>query len=419
MFLVTLARFARVGDKKTLLTLTILVALALQGAVLMSGQVSDAQSSANHSYGYGGTVPYRGSVESALAAAGSGQTIPMASHSFKATKDGLNYTDVFVGASPFAATKNTTTINVLIVPVIVQIGTTTFDPTQPDSCISTGISPLLALQQSPLFKSVVFDGGDQNGHAATMNGVNVGTTTYPDAFRRAEYWKEVSGTDYHVAFKVEVASAWTISASTVESLGGGSVISSLCADVGVLATSSFQTYIQNTVIPAIPAITPSTFALFLTKDVVTSSSGNLNCLNGCLTGYHAAFGTPVQTYAVSEYDSTQKYWYQSGIKNVSVLSHEIGEWLDDPLGTNQAPAWGGIGQEYNCSTYWEVGDPLSGTDFPAITMPNKINYTPQELAFWSWFYNAKNSPSIGAGGKFSSNRSFPGPAKTCPPGGTY
>jgi hypothetical protein len=218
---------------------------------------------------------------------------------------------------------------------------------------------------------------------------------------------------------VTVASPWTITASDVESSGGGSVLTSLCADAGVLPTFGFQNYIQNTVIPGIPAITPATFALFLMKDVVSTSSSSLDCLNGCLIGYHAAFGTPVQTFAVSEYDSTQKFWLQSGIKNISILAHEVGEWMDDPLGTNPTPAWGGIGQQYNCQTTWEVGDPLTGTDFPAITMPNGVNYDPQELAFFSWYYNAERTPSIGAGGKFSSDRTFAGPSKVCPPGGTY
>jgi hypothetical protein len=43
----------------------------------------------------------------------------------------------------------------------------------------------------------------------------------------------------------------------------------------------------------------------------------------------------------------------------------------------------------------------------------------QELAFFSWYFNAHTTPSLGEGGKFSSNGTFGGPSKTCPPGGTY
>jgi hypothetical protein len=401
-----------------------IAALACLTVNLLYAQIAHSQSypkdaAPSHGSGYSSVIPYNGRIEDALAASATGQTIPMASHTFTATKDGNTYTDVFVGATPFEATKGTTTVNLLIVPVIVVIGSTTFDPTVPDPCIYAGLSPLQAFQQSPVFSKVVFDGGDQNGHAATVNGVNVGTTIYSDAFRRAEYWKEVANTDYHTLFNVTVAPSWTISASEVESLGGGNVFSTLCANLGVLNEPNFEGYIQNTVIPSIPAITPTTFALFLMKDVVITNSTALNCLNGCNIGYHGAFGSPVQTYAVSEYDSTQEYWNNSNFKNVWFLAREVIDWMDNPLVTNSTPPWGGIAGEFNCDTSLEPGVPLSGTNFPAIKMSNGLNYNLQEHAFWSWFYNGPLTPSVGAGGKFSNNRSFDGPSKNCPVGGTY
>jgi hypothetical protein len=54
---------------------------------------------------------------------------------------------------------------------------------------------------------------------------------------------------------------------------------------------------------------------------------------------------------------------------------------------------------------------------PPITMNGK-EYQMQELAFFSWYFNEAGAPSVGAGGKFSSNGTFQGPAKACPPGGT-
>ena len=49
--------------------------------------------------------------------------------------------------------------------------------------------------------------------------------------------------------------------------------------------------------------------------------------------------------------------------------------------------WGGIGQVTGCQNNWEVGDPLTGTNFPPILMPNGVTYHPQETVFWSWFYS--------------------------------
>jgi hypothetical protein len=50
----------------------------------------------------------------------------------------------------------------------------------------------------------------------------------------------------------------------------------------------------------------------------------------------------------------------------------------------------------------EVGDPLTGTLFPSVTLSG-FTYNPQELAFFSWFYGA---PSSGTGGAFSNNGAF-------------
>ena len=73
-------------------------------------------------------------------------------------------------------------------------------------------------------------------------------------------------------------------------------------------------------------------------------------------------------------------------------------------------------------TIGKVGDPLTGTLFPAITMPNGVTYHPQENVFWSWFYSKDHDPFFQnetAGGKYSMNGTFAGPSKVCPPGGTF
>ena len=54
-----------------------------------------------------------------------------------------------------------------------------------------------------------------------------------------------------------------------------------------------------------------------------------------------------------------------------------------------------IGQVTGCQANWEVGDPLSGTLMPPITMNGK-SYQMQELAFYSWFFNKTGDASVGA-----------------------
>lgn len=391
-------------------------ALFVAWLAMLAGSSTTAQE--NHGVGRFGAIPWGGDPAAAVAAAAAGGTIPLANFTRQASKDGKLYTTVIVGRSPFLTKKATAGVRVLIVPLIVQIGATTFDPTVADACITGAATPLAALRASPLVTNVAFDGGSGAGHAALIDGTNGGVTTYIDAFRRAEWWSILGSTAYHTALKVTVEPAWTISAATVQSLGGGGVLQTGCAPLGVLHTAALQNYVTGTIIPGIPQITPKTFVLFLAKDIVTTTSGTLNCTQFCEIGYHGAIGSPVQTFAVAEYDTTAGFWNAPGITNISIVAHEIAEWLDDPLVTNPTPGWGGIGQVSGCQSNWEDGDPLTGTDFPPITMTNGITYDPQDLAFHDWYYNAPGG-TFGAGGKYSMNGTFSGPSKACPPGGTY
>ncbi len=368
-------------------------------------------------------VPYAGSVDDTLKASAAGQTIPLTTVDVYASKDRQKYKSTFVGASlDVPITSGTTTIELLVVPITVQIGTTVFDPTAPDKCISTDISPLKAFFESPLLKAVKFDGKKTAGHAAMVNGVDVGPATYADALRRAEFWWGMQGSKYHVGFKVKVRAPWRITPSVVQSLGGGQVLASKCAPLGILPTGSFHNYIQNVVIPKISQITPKVFTVFVLKNIATAADPSAGCADLCTLGYHSATGSPAKTFAVAEYDTTKKLWAQPGTTDIAPLAHEIGAWIDDPLGTNKAPPWGRIGLVGGCESVWEPGDPLNGINFPAIKMPNGLTYHPQELAFYGWYFMAPGITILGgcgAGNKCSMNGTFAGPSRTCPPGGSY
>lgn len=108
------------------------------------------------------------------------------------------------------------------------------------------------------------------------------------------------------------------------------------------------------------------------------------------------------------YDTSQS---SPSSKDVTVLSHEIAEWYDDPLVNNATPLWGHIGQVDGCQGNLEVGDPLTGSPSFEIEMPNGFTYHPQETAFFSWFYNQVSS--LGINGSYSSGGTFTSPAELC------
>jgi len=357
--------------------------------------------------------------------------VPMDCFSFTDTKSNTPRTLAIVGRNPFSRGKSTTTVKVAIVPLIITIGAHVFDPTATNACFGLGTQTDVSLfLNSPILSNVAWDIAGGVGHGSLFNGVNTGTTTYNDANRRAEYWGFVGGSGYHTAFNVSTHAAVSINSASLT--GGGVTTGSGCTLLGALylnpsgpAATDFDFYIQNTVIPGL-GLAADTFPVFLMHNIVLSLDNPADFSNCCVLGYHGTYqpnATTIWTYSPVDFDTSTQFG--ATVTDTSVAAHEVGEWLDDPLGGNPTPAWGGIGQVGGCQGNWEVGDPLSGFPlFPAVAMPNGYTYHLQELAFFSWFYNGYNAPSgpsvasIGAGGKFSGNGRFVGASKPCPSGGT-
>ena len=85
------------------------------------------------------------------------------------------------------------------------------------------------------------------------------------------------------------------------------------------------------------------------------------------------------------------------IQDIRALSHELGEWMDDPLtpAQNIVPAWGHIGQVSGCQNNLEVGDPVAGNAFTVTTgglFP--FTYHPEDLVFLKWFARVTPSTSV-------------------------
>lgn len=343
-----------------------------------------------------------GTAEQAHAASKSGATVPLSTFSVSPTKvkEKKPLTETIVGGNPFSNPPTGRTINAVLVPMIFNIGGTVFDPTAPNSCDS-GISVVSRFNASPLVQPVP---------NLTFNGVNVGTVQYTDGFMRAEFWNQMGG---NPAYSNPIS--WSTAAGVTITTGANGITSgSGCTLMGEVSQAFLSSQIAGILqsLTQSGVISPTKFVLFLTLNVVGSSAspptppGTSTC---CNYGYHTAAGSPPQFYAFADYPST----------DIVIASHEIAEFMHDPLVNNPTPAWGGIGSITGCSGVLEVGDPLVGRQaWQSITM-NGYTYRAQEMAFFSWFFNAPGTASLGAGGFFSSQGSFAGPSKICPPGGTY
>ena len=127
-----------------------------------------------------------------------------------------------------------------------------------------------------------------------------------------------------------------------------------------------------TYILAHPEITPDSLPIFITDDTyLTAGSPILN--NCCIGGYHSANGP--QAYSHFTFIRVPGDFSQ----DVAALSHEVGEWMDDP----------GVKGAFNpvaCGIL-EVGDPEEGfTNYGDFPYPlGGFTYNLQDLVFLEYF----------------------------------
>jgi hypothetical protein len=309
-----------------------------------------------------------------------------------------------VGKNPAKAQTNpVTNIQTELIPIkVVLSNNDTYDPTVADTC-DAGAPAITRVEQSPIFAS----------RGYTWGGTKVDTGQYVDAFRRAEFWKYTKKTGINPGYHVNLVPT-TLPAIEVDVPNGDSTEygPAPCGEkLASIEINWFDNYLHTTLLPAVSAdVTPGTFPIFVFRNVVMYDTLTTNC---CILGYHSATNTVagVQTYGTSNYDTTPGgQFFSGGVQDASTLAHEVGEWMDDPFGTNPTKPWGNIGQVTGCQGNLEVGDPLSGTMLNVTA--SGFAYHPQELAFFSWFYHQK--PSLGVNGWYSNADTFTTPAKKCP-----
>jgi hypothetical protein len=322
---------------------------------------------------------------------------------FKATvKVGTtSYTYVIAGKNPAVKQTNpAATIKAELVPLVMKFANgDTWNPTKIDSC-DPAASPLSRVKNSPVVQSLSW----------TWGGTPIGTGQVTDAYQRADFWKYAQPSGINPSYAVKLT--WTTLKPvtiTVPSSWGPATGTASCGNglIGAVNINSLYPYLQSHVIPALASegVSPATVPVFLLHNFVEYVGTTSAC---CVLGFHNAYSTPagIQTYGLAEYDNSGDF---PSAPDIAVLTHEVGEWQNDPYTTNPTPPWGHVGQVSGCQSNLEVGDPLSGTTFPVTV--GGFTYHPQELAFFSWFYH--QSPSLGVNGWYSDQGTFTSYAAPC------
>jgi len=136
--------------------------------------------------------------------------------------------------------------------------------------------------------------------------------------------------------------------------------------------------------------------IFLTYDIYLTEFNTLCCIGG----YHSSIGSQPggQTYSYATYVDSPGAFSQ----DVSALSHELGEWMDDPFVDNNVNC--------NDNSIMENGDPLENEanygDYPYTV--NGFTYNLQSLVFIGYF-GAPRSTSVNSWLSFQNDE-----ANVCP-----
>ena len=270
-----------------------------------------------------------------------------------------------VGTAPGSGTS--TTIPVFLIPVkmVYKTSTTTvtFDPAAHK--LSNGQTVQANTLGSPIF---------QAGIDFVQGGTDLGKTQYIDAFQRGNFWGTVKS---HTGYHVLLGAPTVLPELTLTPGSHGRLATEFGVKVGLADINWFDTQLQS-YITSHTQIGPNAFPIFLTYDVYLTQTGQC-----CIGGYHSAMGSisAAQSYAHATYvDKTGTF-----AQDVSALSHEVGEWMDDPLVANN-------GNSVQCGAL-EVGDPEEGFanfgGFPYTL--GGFTYNLQDLTFLPYFGAAKST----------------------------
>ncbi len=318
------------------------------------------------------------------------QTIPYWSDHFD--YHGLRYTYKMVGTDPQRGPA-TTVIPTELIPIRWVFSHTFGDGVIDASTdIIDGQTPVQGIINSPIFQDYDF----------TSGGTHVGNTQYGDAFQRANFWNSTRATDYHVK------------------LGQPVVMPTQTVNVPDWAVS-FRTFPTGYLVPVIDISFVGSVGIGLNASLNISPQslpivvwGRVNA--GGAGGWHGAYqnGNSIQTYIATSYFPQSAQGFGG---DVYALSHEVIEWMDDPLIDNHSAGWNTPFDAYNyhypphtgarCDSGGLAGDDLETADpfellGPVSDTPvtiNGFNYNLAEGAFIDFF--TRNSHSRSVNGQYS------------------
>jgi hypothetical protein len=359
-------------EMKSLIPLISVATLAAGSAVAFA---QDADVEVGNAKPMFAVLPH--TVEATARIGAAGTPLPTFNGSFTYQNQTFNYN--MVGAAP--SQNSTTTINTIVIPVKIVItstlGTkTTFDPSQ---VLPNGKTVTANTTASPIFDRMT---------DYIQGGVDLGKTQYIDAFQRGNFWNNGANANYHLLLGGPTVDAEQTLSPPSSQGKTGRPFGNKVAEVNInWLDNQLHTLLTKL------AIQPNTLPIFLLYDTYLTSGG---C---CIGGYHSSVTNFNGTVSYAEF--TYIDYAGNFSQDVSALSHEVGEWADDPLVNNGGNL---VSSKCGSGAILEVGDPEEGfTNYGAFPYAlGGFSYNLQDLVFLPYF-GAPTTTSVNGWLSFQGN----------------
>ncbi|HZR64374.1 MAG TPA: hypothetical protein VFA85_04450 [Terriglobales bacterium] len=242
-------------------------------------------------------------------------------------------------------------------------------------------------------------------------------TQFPDSVQRAQFYDTMQP-DWHTLLKPAVKTARTMSiprgAYYFALNNDGSCCAFVLVDIDVFSNLLFPPSVKDVSTPVGAAehagdITTRDISTFLFPNTFLYLRHNPD--DCCVLGFHTYDfepGNASNNFREKRYVLNFSSWISPGLfgpgfEDVTALSHEITESLNDPFvgsdGVHGITPWW-LSQNGNCQDDFEVGDVIEGLPDSTIAIKTRgRTYHPQNEALLQWF--EFQSPSTALGGAYS------------------
>ena len=319
-------------------------------------------------------------------------SVPHFSGSFES--QGKAYPFTIVGSKPQSNT--TTEIPVQIIPISLFF----------EEFVDKNGDPII-LDPDPILTRVKASPNFHDAPYAT------GTTQFADAVQRAQF-NAVAGKDWHTLLGApQILKPLRIAVPR----GDAKVYRNPSTGVvyAIVDTDFFLSQL-NTMIQ-MANLAPGGLAIALTADIFLAPQKDIK--KCCVLGFHTSFdvGEMAQVKFVQTFIWAS--WVEQGIlgpglADVTPMSHEISEWMNNPFGSNAVPTWQ-VPNSTGCQSNLETGDPLAlmpNAGYPVLI--DGFTYHPQNQVLMQWFQRGAASDAYEGAFSFPDQSIMTSPSQACP-----